>query len=95
MESIKKYVVLSTCQTVSTLNYDETIRGLYPIIKKTNRCLPHLIELDDGTVLYFSTYESWRRKYGIGKHDVKEVKDYVFLHALLIYVEKLKSEVMY
>lgn len=53
----KEYVVLSTYQSISTLNYDETIRGLYPIIKKTNRCLPHSIELDDGTVLYFSTYE--------------------------------------
>lgn len=94
MGTLKEYVVLSTYQSISTLNYDETIRGLYPIIKKTNRCLQHSIELDDGTVLYFSTYESWRRKYGIGKNNVKEVKDYVFLDALLRYSELLKSEVL-
>ena len=72
MVKFKEYVVLSAYQTVSTLNYDETIRCLYPIIKKTNRCLPHSIELDDGTVLYFSTYELWRRKYGIGKGEQRK-----------------------
>lgn len=88
METFKEYVILSSYVKQSTYAYHMAREILFSIVKKSKGGNICEIELENGIKLYFTTYFLWNTKYCIGRHDVKEIKDFEFMDKLHLFLEK-------